>query len=321
MIYLFFAAATAFMFVAIAGNFVIPLLSYLKFGQTVRQDGPKRHLKKMGTPTMGGIMIIPAIIITAVIFSGINKASNLAVIATTGFGLVGFLDDYIKVVKKRSLGLRASQKILMQLVLAIILTLYAYMIYPGDSQVYIPFFEKAVDLGLFYIPFNVFIILGVVNSVNLTDGLDGLVSGIMLIISFFYTLIGLFFGIHEILFFSAAISGATLGFLLYNHYPAKVFMGDTGSLGLGGALAFLALSTKTQFYLLFFGFILVVETLSVIIQVLYFRATGKRIFKMAPLHHHFELCGLSEVKVVLLFWIIALISCFIGYYIFNLSFS
>ncbi|KYO66678.1 phospho-N-acetylmuramoyl-pentapeptide-transferase [Thermovenabulum gondwanense] len=320
MIYLFFAAATAFTIVAVAGNFVIPALTYLKFGQTVRQDGPKRHLKKMGTPTMGGIMIIPAVIIATIIFSGITNNSLLAVIAATGFGLIGFMDDYIKVVKKRSLGLRASQKILMQLILSVIITLYAYYIFPGDSRVLFPFLNKPVDLGLFYIPFNLFIVLGVVNSVNLTDGLDGLVSGIMLIISFFYTLIGLYFGSHEVSFYSASISGAALGFLLYNHYPAKVFMGDTGSLGFGGALAFLAISTKTQFYLLFFGFILVMETLSVIIQVLYFRTTGKRIFKMAPLHHHFELCGMSEIKVVLFFWAIALLSCSIGYYIFNLSF-
>jgi len=308
----FLAAATAFAIVALAGMAVIPMLQILKFGQTVRFDGPKRHLKKMGTPTMGGIMIIPAIAISTLLFYQGSSYATAAVLSTIGFGLVGFVDDYIKVVRKRPLGLRASQKLLFQIILSILLALFGSGVFPGTTWVFFPFVRKGVDLGLIYIPFTIFVILGTVNSVNLTDGLDGLVSGISAIVGFAYTVIYFFLGLQDLALFSAALSGACLGFLLYNHYPAKVFMGDTGSLGIGGAISALAVLGGTQFYLALIGFIFIVETFSVILQVIYFRFTGKRIFRMSPLHHHFELSGWSEVKVVLVFWTVAALSALAG---------
>ncbi|TYP54945.1 phospho-N-acetylmuramoyl-pentapeptide-transferase [Thermosediminibacter litoriperuensis] len=315
----FLAAAAAFTLVALLGIFVIPMLAVLKFGQTVRSDGPKRHLKKTGTPTMGGIMIIPAIILSTLFFYKGAYYTLMALLATAGFALIGFADDYIKVVKKRSLGLRASQKLLFQVILSIILAFFAFTIYPGTTKVFFPFIKGGIDLGLLYIPFTIFVVLGTVNSVNLTDGLDGLVSGIVVVVGFAFTLISFFLGKDDLALFSAAVSGACLGFLLYNRYPARVFMGDTGSLGLGGAISALTVLSGTHFYLAFIGLIFILETLSVILQVFFFRTTGKRIFRMSPLHHHFELGGWSEVKVVTVFWIFTGVSALLGIALFYLT--
>ncbi|SHM06694.1 Phospho-N-acetylmuramoyl-pentapeptide-transferase [Caldanaerovirga acetigignens] len=312
----FLVAATAFALAALSGIVVIPILQILKFGQTVRDDGPKRHLKKMGTPTMGGIMLIPAIVFSTLFFYKGSPYALAAVLSTVGFGLIGFVDDYIKVVKKRPLGLRASQKLLFQILLSILITFFGLSVHPGSTIVFFPFIKNGIDLGLIYIPFTIFVILGTVNSVNLTDGLDGLVSGISVIVGFAYTVIYFFLGLQDLALFSSAISGACLGFLLYNRHPAKVFMGDTGSLGLGGAISALAVLGGTQFYLALIGFIFVIETFSVILQVIYFRLTGRRIFRMSPLHHHFELGGWSELKVVVVFWLIATVSALSGVMVF-----
>lgn len=314
----FLAAFLTFILVVISGIFVIPLLEKLKFGQTVRADGPKRHFKKTGTPTMGGILFVPAIVISSIFFSKSSVNLILAIISMVGFGLIGFFDDYIKISKKRSLGLRANQKLLGQILLAFVLSLYAYNIFPKSTVVLAPFFSQGLDLGLWFIPFNMFVIIGTVNSANIADGLDGLAAGIFVIISFFYTLVMLFLNMHDLAIFASAITGGCLGFLVYNHHPAKVFMGDTGSLGLGGALAAIVLLSRTQFYLVFFGMVFIIESLSVILQVVYFRATGKRIFRMSPLHHHFELLGWSENKVVTTFWCFTFLMCLVGFLILSI---
>ncbi len=257
---------------AALGLLLIPILEKLKFGQTVRDDGPQRHLKKMGTPTMGGIIFIPAIALTTLLFTGFSFDTFVAIISMIGFGLIGFADDFIKITKKRSLGLRANQKLLFQLIFSIVLVLYVFINYSRPTEIVLPFYPKMINLGLFYIPITIiFVIIGTVNSVNLTDGLDGLVSGIVAIVSFFYTVFLIMNDYQNLAIFSAAITGACLGFLLFNHYPAKVFMGDTGSLGLGGAIASIAVLSRSHFYLAVFGIIFVIETLSVILQVVFFK--------------------------------------------------
>jgi len=313
----FYAALISFLMAAFLGIYTIPELSRLKFGQTVRSDGPRRHFKKMGTPTMGGIMFIPAIAVSTLFISDRSQMVLMAIFSMIAFGMVGFADDFIKIAKKRSLGLRANLKLIFQLIISVILASYAYNFYPDIIWLPVPGFSKGISLGMMFIPFTIFVILSAVNSVNLTDGLDGLVSGIIAVISFFYTLISLVLGNHDLAVFGAAITGGCLGFLLYNRHPARVFMGDTGSLGLGGALAAMVVLTGTQVYLIIFGMILVIETLSVILQVIFFRLTGKRIFKMSPIHHHFELLGWSENKVVLTFWAFTLVTGILGMMLFN----
>lgn len=308
----FLAAVAAFIITAIFGIFTVPWLEKLKFGQTVRSDGPRSHLKKMGTPTMGGIIFIPAIALSTLIFSDISPAILMVLFAMVSFALVGFTDDYIKITQKRSLGLRANQKLLLQLLFSIILSFFARSFYPGTSILLAPGFSRGIDTGVWFIPFTIFVILGTVNSVNLTDGLDGLVSGITVVVSFFFTILMLYIGDINLAMFGAAISGGCLGFLIYNRHPAKVFMGDTGSLGLGGAIAAMAALTGTQIYLIFFGMIFIIETLSVIIQVLSFRFTGRRIFRMSPIHHHFELLGWTENEVVFAFWAFTLATGVLG---------
>jgi phospho-N-acetylmuramoyl-pentapeptide-transferase len=310
----FYAALASFVVTIALGTLLIPVLDKLKFGQTIRSDGPRRHLKKTGTPTMGGIIFIPAIALSTLVFSGTSGDTLTVLFSMVGFGLIGFADDFIKITKKRSLGLRANQKVLLQLILSICLILYVFTGYTRPTEILMPFYPRMIDLGIFYIPITViFVIMGTVNSVNLTDGLDGLVSGIVTIVSFFYTVFLTMNNNWSIAIFSSAITGACLGFLLFNHHPARVFMGDTGSLGLGGALAALAVLSRSHLYLAIFGLIFIIETFSVILQVISFKMTGKRIFKMSPIHHHFELCGWSERKVVHIFWLITLITGILGF--------
>ncbi len=308
----FFTALVSFIITAVLGILLIPILEKLKFGQRVRSDGPKRHLSKTGTPTMGGIIFIPAIALATMLFSGINIDTAAVIFFMIGFGLIGFADDFIKIIKKRSLGLRANQKLLFQLILSAVLIVYVFSNYANPTEILVPFSNRRLDLGLFYIPFTViFIILGTVNSVNLTDGLDGLVSGIVAIIGFFYTALLMESNLN-LAIFSCAITGGCLGFLMFNYHPAKVFMGDTGSLGLGGALAAITVLSRSHLFLAIVGIIFIIETISVILQVISFRLTGKRIFKMSPIHHHFELCGWSERKVVHVFWLITFIAGILG---------
>ncbi len=292
----------------IIGPVMIPALRRLKFGQSVRSDGPQRHLQKQGTPTMGGVMFFFSLTLGTIFLARDNYIGYYLLLFALGFGLIGFLDDYIKIVKKRSLGLTAKQKIIGQLGLSCLLVFLAVHFLKISTAVMIPLFGWTVDLGWFYIPFLIFLIVGTTNAVNLTDGLDGLASGVTMIVALGYTLIGILCQQYAVVIFGAALVGSCLGFLVFNHYPAKVFMGDTGSLALGGAVAALAIVTKTELLLPLIGIIYVAEAVSDIIQVSVYKRKKVRVFKMAPLHHHFELCGWSEWKVVRMFWAVTAVA-------------
>lgn len=294
---------------------VIPFLQRLKFGQYVRKEGPKRHIKKTGTPTMGGLIILASIVITCTLFLRVNREIVPILFVILGFGLIGFLDDYIKVVMKRNLGLKSYQKMLLQILVAAVFSYYLVHYTNIGTCVYIPFSNGAVlELGDAFIPFTMLVIIGTVNGANFTDGLDGLAAGVTVIIAVFFTVMAMTFGTGMELI-SCAVVGSLLGFLLFNVYPAKVFMGDTGSLALGGFVASIAVMMKMPLIILIVGFIYFVEVLSVIIQVAYFKLSGgKRIFKMAPIHHHFELCGWSETRIVAMFSVVTAILCLVALY-------
>ncbi len=308
----------AFIITLILGPIVIPMLKRLNIGQNIREEGPKSHLSKSGTPTMGGIIIVIALLITVLTSGILNKDIYVLLLSTLGFGLIGFIDDYIKVVKKRSLGLNALQKIIGQVILAVILALYQSKTSALGTKLIVPFLENQyLDLGIMYVPFVVFVVVGTVNSVNLTDGLDGLASGVTLIVMAFFALISLNWGMSSIAIFSTALVGACLGFLMHNSYPAKIFMGDTGSMALGGAVAATAILLNLPLIIPIVGGIYFIEALSVIIQVTSFKMTGKRVFLMSPLHHHYEHKGWKETKVVSVFWTATVILCLIGVYALN----
>lgn len=306
--------------VVFLGPIVLPILKRLKIGQNIREDGPQSHIAlKSGTPTMGGIMIVIGTIIAVLTSGDYSKEVFVCLFFIVGFGLVGFLDDYIKVVKKRNLGLTGWQKIFGQLLFSVLLAVYSAKYSADGTKLIIPFTSTYIDLGIFYVPFTVFVILGIVNSVNLTDGLDGLNSGVTLIVMAAFALICNTLSKNSQLFYSmavvsSAVSGACLGFLKHNAYPAKVFMGDTGALALGGAVSAVAVMTSLTLVVPIIGGIYLAEALSDIIQVGYFKMTGKRFFKMAPLHHHFEESGWKETKVVCVFWLVSVILAFLGIY-------
>ena len=307
-----YAVLIAFFLNIVMSPFVIPLLQKLKFGQNVRDDGPNSHLKKSGTPTMGGIIILASIVLTSLLFITNNKEVQTILFVTVSFGIIGFLDDYIKVIKKRSLGLTFMQKILAQL---IVTTIFAYLLsrYLGvGTSIILPFTGgKEWDLGMLYWPFLVIGVLGLVNAVNLTDGLDGLASGVTVLVATYFAAIA--WGVQSnVMPITAAAVGSLLGFLLFNSYPAKVFMGDTGSLALGGFVVSVAFVMKMPLFILIVGVIYVIENVSVILQVAYYKRTKKRLFRMAPIHHHFELGGWPETKVVTVFSVITAIMCLIG---------
>lgn len=319
------AAGLAFIITLVLGPFLIPVLRILKFGQTVRDDGPKRHLKKAGTPTMGGLIFLVGIIVSA-LFSA-EQPTSLEMVTlvgiTLGYGLIGFIDDFIKVVMHRSLGLRAYQKLIGQFGLAFILLWVSVKWLGRGTDVAIPFTGIHWELGWFYYVLISLVVVVMTNAVNLTDGLDGLAAGSTLLAGASYVVIALLAAIHgggvavlahetDMAVFAAALAGGCLGFLRFNTYPARVFMGDTGSLALGGALVSLAVLTKSELVLILIGGLFAAEALSVIIQVFSFQTTGKRVFRMSPLHHHFELVGWSEWKVVLVFWFVALVCAMLG---------
>lgn len=324
MIKLLIIAAAAFLVAAVSGLFLIPFLIKVKFGQEIREEGPAWHQKKSGTPTMGGFIFIIATAVSVVLGAFITEVGEYAedtmclaamLFAALGFGAIGFVDDYIKVILKRNLGLRAGQKFSLQFLVALIFSVW--MVASGliETDILIPFTGYYLELGyILYIPFVVLVMLAAVNSVNLTDGLDGLAGSITLFVSIFYLIVSAIDEASAIAVFAASVAGGILGFLLYNKYPAKVFMGDTGSLFLGGAVSAMAIFTKNPLGLLLVGFVYVAEALSVIIQVTYFKKTGKRIFKMSPIHHHFEMCGWSERKVVAVFSFVTVLLCVIGYF-------
>lgn len=297
----------------VLGPVVIPFLKRLKVGQTVRDEGPKEHLKKNGTPTMGGILILISIVATSILYVKEYPRIIPILFVTMGFGLIGFLDDYIKVVLKRSMGLRAWQKMALQLLVTGVFAYYITHYTDVPLAMKIPFMPGVtLDLGVLNIPFLFFIMLGTVNGANFTDGLDGLASSVTVLIATFFTVIaiGLQSGIEPV---TCAVVGALLGFLLFNVHPASVFMGDTGSLALGGFVAATAYMLQMPVFLALVAFIYVAEVLSVMIQVSYFKISGgKRVFKMAPIHHHFELCGWSETRVVAVFSIVTALLCLVA---------
>lgn len=307
MITTIMALVLSALIVTILGPFIIPMLRKLKFGQTIREDGPQTHLSKNGTPTMGGIMMVLAIIITTLFLGNFSLYTLIALVSMFGFGLVGFLDDYIKVVKKRSLGLKAWEKIVLQVFFATLIPVAQYFFIPETTKFLIPFTSLYIDFGLLYVPFMIFVIIGTVNAVNLTDGLDGLSSSVTTIVSLFFIIVCFLLKLNDLSVFSASVMGACLGFLVYNRYPAKVFMGDTGSMALGGAVIGMASLTNLTLLIPIIGGIYFAEALSVIIQVTSFRFRKKRVFKMAPIHHHFEQCGWKETKVVKYFCLISFI--------------
>ncbi|PTA84503.1 phospho-N-acetylmuramoyl-pentapeptide-transferase [Bacillus sp. Nf3] len=313
-----FTIIMGFLISVLLSPIFIPFLRRLKFGQSIREEGPQSHQKKSGTPTMGGIMIIFSITITTIVminkFSEISPEMFLLLFVTLGYGLLGFLDDYIKVAMKRNLGLTSKQKLIGQIVIAVIF--YAvFHYYQFATTIRIPGTDVIFDLGWAYFILVVFMLVGGSNAVNLTDGLDGLLSGTAAIAFGAFAILAWNQSQYDVAIFSVAVAGAVLGFLVFNAHPAKVFMGDTGSLALGGAIVAIAILTKLEILLVIIGGVFVVETLSVILQVISFKTTGKRIFKMSPLHHHYELVGWSEWRVVVTFWTAGLLLAVLGIYI------
>ncbi|MDO4167849.1 MAG: phospho-N-acetylmuramoyl-pentapeptide-transferase [Eubacteriales bacterium] len=298
--------------------FVIPFLRKMKFGQYVREDGPKTHLQKAGTPTMGGVIILIAVAVTSMIFRKDAPELLPVLFATLGFGLIGFLDDYIKIMMCRSEGLTPLRKLLLQAVVTAVFVYYYLVKLQREPEFLIPFtggIEKGIYISMpnsLFVVFVFFVMLGTVNGTNFTDGLDGLASGVTLLVSVFFTVVAA--GMHSgVLPVSSAVTGALMGFLVFNVYPASVFMGDTGSLALGGFVSSVALLLKLPVFILIVGVIYMLEVLSVMIQVTFYKLTnGKRIFKMAPIHHHFEQCGWSETRIVTIFCVVTALFCLLG---------
>ena len=312
----------SFVISIILGFIIIPILKKLKVGQIERDDGPQSHLKKQGTPTMGGIIIIIAMILVVTgtyIWLTMHQEYEIAnkilpiLLLTIGFGLIGFIDDFKKLVLKNTEGLKRSYKMIGLLVVSVAYVIYLVYGLKIGTETYIPIVKTYITLPIYvYIPFAIVVILGATNAVNLTDGIDGLSSSVCAIIITCLAIIGITSEIYEVSIFASIVIGCVLGFLMFNIHPAKVFMGDTGSLMLGGVISGLALYLKMPLLLIVIALVPVLETISVMIQVAYFKKTGKRFFKMAPLHHHFELSGWKENKVVIVFSIVTLVLCVIG---------
>lgn len=308
------AGLIAFGLTVLLGPGTIYYLRKLKFGQQVRSDGPRTHLKKAGTPSMGGVLILAAITIAVVLTSSMGRFVTAALLATLGYGVIGLLDDALKIIGKRSLGLRARDKLVGQIGIALLIGLFAVGREDIGSSLMVPFSHAVLELPpLVFVLLNVFVMVATSNAVNITDGLDGLAAGTTATAALAFAILAWLGGSADMVIFFAAVTGACLGFAWFNAHPAQVFMGDTGALGLGGALAAGAILTRTTLFLPIIGGLFVLETLSVIIQVIYFRITqGKRVFRMAPIHHHFELGGWSETTVMIRFWLISLVCAVLG---------
>ena len=315
MEYIYIAALLiGFIAAALLGPLFIPVLIKLKFGQSIREIGPKWHEKKSGTPTMGGIIFMVALAISAaVLYKFMDLKSALVLFCAFGFGIVGFLDDFIKVVLKRNLGLRAWQKLALQIIVSVVFVLIGLDKGILSVVIKIPFTDIVWNMGWVYIPFAIFVLLAVVNGVNLTDGIDGLATSVTIVVMLFFAVVISAMNIVSVSLICYALVGALLGFLIYNKNPAKVFMGDTGSLMLGGMVGALSLVTGNPLILILVGIIYFIETLSVIMQVTSFKLTGKRIFKMSPIHHHFEMCGWNEKKIDLVFTLVTVAFCVLAY--------
>lgn len=311
---LIYSVLVGFFISILAGPVIIPLLHKLKFGQSIREEGPKSHQKKAGTPTMGGIIFIVSSFITmAIMIRKPGDESMVALYAFIAFGAIGALDDGLKIIRKKNLGLRAYQKMLLLLIVSGSFAYYAANNPNIGTSIIVPFAHKSINLGVFYIPFIILYFTAATNAVNLTDGLDGLATSVTLLVMTFFSLVSYATGHYTLTIFCAVVAGTLLGFLRYNAFPAQIFMGDTGSLALGGAVAAVAMILKFPLLVIIVGGIYVAETLSVILQVASFKLTGKRIFKMSPLHHHFELSGWHETKVVSVFCIVTVILCLLAF--------
>ncbi len=290
----------------IIGPYIIEKLRSFKFGQNIRLAGPKSHLVKQGIPSMGGFIFLIVLTVVGPVFSGFDYRVLFMILVTLSFGLIGFLDDYLKVRNKSSDGLSAKHKMLYLLIFGLLAGSILYFVFDFDGLM-IPFINKEISLGILYIPFVVIFFAAVTNAVNLTDGIDGLSSSVTIVVLLFFALISMRSEDSNVMLFTLTLMGSLIGFLYFNRFPAKVFMGDTGSLALGGAVGILSLLTRTELLLIMVGIVYVIETLSVIIQVFYFKKTGKRVFKMAPIHHHFEASGWKETKIVRVFSLVTLI--------------
>lgn len=309
-----YSVLLAFVVSLLQGPVLIPLLHRFKFGQNIRNEGPESHKKKSGTPTMGGIIFIISSIITVfIILKNPNFETKLVMFAFVGFGVIGLIDDLLKILHKENEGLKAREKMLLLLIVSSIIAFYAYNDPKIGSNIIIPFFHKTWNLGVLYIPFIIFYFAATTNAVNLTDGLDGLATSVTLLVMTFFAVISYATGHYNLSIFCASVGGGLLGFLRYNAHPAQIFMGDTGSLALGGAVGAVAMILKLPLIVIIVGGIYVAEAVSVILQVTSFKLFGKRIFKMSPIHHHYELSGWHETKVVSVFSIITVILCLIGF--------
>jgi phospho-N-acetylmuramoyl-pentapeptide-transferase len=302
-------------------SFLMPVITlplfikYLKkhnVGQKIRQEGPDLHQHKMGTPTMGGVIVILTLVIIVLLLVPYNKYVLWSLVVTVSFGLIGLIDDLIKYLKKRSLGLLTMQKLSLQIVFALIVAYCVQQNTDLGTKIFLPFIKNSIDLGIMFVPFVVLVMVSSVNAVNLTDGLDGLATGLIIIAILSFALIAYTQNILPMTLFALIVAFTSFGFLIYNFYPARIFLGDVGSLALGGAIASVAIFTRTELFLLIIGGVFVIETLSVILQVVSVKSRGKIIFKMSPIHHHFELCGWKEPKIIIRFWIAGIILGFIG---------
>ncbi|MGI6177259.1 MAG: phospho-N-acetylmuramoyl-pentapeptide-transferase [Eubacterium sp.] len=307
-----------FVISALLTGIELPFLRKHQLRQYIREEGPESHQKKSGTPTMGGVAMVISIIIVA-LFSSTSSEMIIMIVMMVLFSAIGFIDDFIKIAEKHNTGLLPWQKIVLQVLFAVILAIYVSKTHELGTMVYLPIPGKYVDFGWLYVPFVAFVLVAMANSVNLTDGLDGLCGGVSAIVAAFFAVLGM--SLREAVpgSFAAIVCGVCVGFLLFNHYPAKIFMGDTGSMALGGAIGACAIMMKMEFMLVIAGFIYVIEALSVIIQVLVFKKTGRRVFRMTPIHHHFELGGMKETQVVLMFYGISVACCILAYAIYAIG--
>lgn len=306
------AILVSFIFPVITLPFFIGIIKKYGMGQRIRQEGPDLHQHKMGTPTMGGVIIILALISVIIFIAPHHKYIFWSLIITVGFGSIGLIDDLIKYFKKRSLGLTTLSKLGLQIIFSLLIAYYIQQESGIGSEIYIPFLKNSLNLGKMFIPFVMLVLVSTVNAVNLTDGLDGLATGLIFIAMLSFSLIATFQHIWPVSIFSLIVASTSLGFLIYNIFPAKIFLGDVGSLGLGGALASVAIFSKAELFLVIIGGVFAIETLSVIIQVGSVKLKGKTVFRMSPIHHHFEICGWKETKIVIIFWVVGLILGLIG---------
>ncbi len=307
-------ALLSFVIAVLIGPKVIDILRKLKAGQTEREEGLESHQKKTGTPTMGGVIFLLPVVVIGIFYGASHKEVIPVLILTIGFGIIGFIDDYIKVVRKHNLGLRAWQKILGQLVVTILFSVYVETFTDISLAMKVPFTSIILDFGIFNIPILFFIALGTANGTNFTDGVDGLCASVTAVVAAFFAVAGMHYGATGAEVMSSAMVGALLGYLVYNVYPGKVMMGDTGSLAIGGFVTGIAYVMQMPIFIVIVGFIYAFEVISVILQVLYFKIThGKRIFRMAPIHHHFEKGGWSETRVVNVFTTVTILLCLVAY--------